>query len=700
MAAEQVAVNISKRILAMSVRWEIKFRSLRTDTLHTVKVYDNAYSGTPAQLVGAADPFVTQEIDDENMFLPVRTQSGYLRIADTGRDLVGNPFDWTDLIPDSTFDRPIELYAGEDNLVLKWQGYIKPETFDASYPSADVEVRSFPVECCLSALSSIDLTIVPESNISTFAGLLYTFFYNDLTANANVYFQGTNAVTDWLHVKLDQLVLEGKSQFDALNEICRFWGWTCRTDAGNIYFASADDSSQMEDGDWTRINVQDLREIEEGRDVTGTVVSFSDVTLGYDDFATINNSKRIFPGIREVTVTAEIGKVNDYPTIPFEYIKKQFATVAARQAASYGSESGTAVYLFQKGTNASGTQTYKDNDMTTVANPVNYGSLLYGGIFEVVDWYTGKLADKKNYDWTCRLLLIADSSYAPDPCLSIATDYAMTFPRGAIVISGTVYTEEVTVNGNTASYKTYTANGTMRCRLKVGNKYYTGGGVSPDMWSSTPSTFDIAIGNGETNETEGKGNIVTNRTYTTDYEPYTGHGCAILNDGELSGDVTFEIVQFNVNNAHGQAPAHLYVEDLRLSFVRRATDEAQGSETKNTYSQGGAPFPEKSEVNVVFASYNNNPQGRGLLTYNNAFLQSVPYEYEVLHQRPEEHLAIRMASFGSIRRRAYQLGLRADRTPLITPLAKVTTVDGVVTYPYSISRDWWNELTTTTLIEL
>ena len=78
----------------MAIHWQVKFRSLRAQTLYTVNVYDNSYTGSPVQLTGAAQPFETSEDNDDDFFAPIRTQSGYLRIVDTGVDNDGNTFNW------------------------------------------------------------------------------------------------------------------------------------------------------------------------------------------------------------------------------------------------------------------------------------------------------------------------------------------------------------------------------------------------------------------------------------------------------------------------------------------------------------------------------------------------------------------------------------------------------------------------------
>ena len=55
---------------------QLQFKSLRSETLYTLTI--GTASGT---LTGAAEPFVTQEADDADMFLPIRTQTGYIRIG-------------------------------------------------------------------------------------------------------------------------------------------------------------------------------------------------------------------------------------------------------------------------------------------------------------------------------------------------------------------------------------------------------------------------------------------------------------------------------------------------------------------------------------------------------------------------------------------------------------------------------------------
>lgn len=75
---QRVFAGKVKREKIMAIHWKIPFKSLRTQTTYTVNVYDASFSGTAVTLKGAAQPFVTEEDADEDMFMPVRTQTGYL----------------------------------------------------------------------------------------------------------------------------------------------------------------------------------------------------------------------------------------------------------------------------------------------------------------------------------------------------------------------------------------------------------------------------------------------------------------------------------------------------------------------------------------------------------------------------------------------------------------------------------------------
>ena len=126
----------------MAIHWQVKFRSLRSNELYTVSIYDEYYTGTPVQLTGAAQPFETQE-DNGDIFTPVLTQSGYLRIVDTGKDNAGNTFNWRNFIPTNDIDRPVKMTDSNGNTV--WMGFLQAQNFGSTLFELP-QVREFPLQ--------------------------------------------------------------------------------------------------------------------------------------------------------------------------------------------------------------------------------------------------------------------------------------------------------------------------------------------------------------------------------------------------------------------------------------------------------------------------------------------------------------------------------------------------------------------------
>lgn len=681
--------------------WIVNFKS-RIGTLYRVKV--GGKTGSDAELLGAADPFYTQEDTSEDKFVPVRLQSGYLRIVDDGYDLAGNAFDWHDLIPTTATSRPVTLYkvVGITETVM-WLGYLRPEIFSSEY-LAPVQEREFPVCCCLSVLEGFTFDVQPQTQ--NFAWLLHSLFYDfTILPQRDFYFTGTYAVQEWLHMRINTVNVQGRNCLEVLEEICRFWGWTCRTSKENIIFEAADDGSQMVENDFLYIDFDELGQIGAGADEPGTNVDFGEIEMEGDEFASTDNSEIYLRPVRRVTVKADINKQNGYPAVPTKEIEEEFRGDTIYHT-DYGSSSPA--YFFSHRNSNTGHETYSDKEqLLSVETWCYYDSgtgITLGGWFDVVDWYIGQLSDKKNYDWTTRLSLIDGSPinagpYNGKPYLSMQSVEDFAFSNCCIVINATTYVEKCTVSGGTATYKTYTGNGYLICRLKVGDKYASSSG-----WTTTEQTIQIPIGNGGT-EAEGKGSIVTNHAYTNVFDPFEGYGVSAVpeTNGPVSGPVTFEILGFHLDDTHGLPEAKLIIENLRMSIALRTDVDLQTDESENTYTaDNNSENPNTVEVSTIFASNNNNEPGRGIVLspYDDYYMDQVTYAFELTYAKPEQHLADRITAFGQTARRLYKLQLRTNEIFDITPLDKVTTADNVTCYPISISRSWRDDITEVYLIEI
>ena len=147
--------------MAFQIHWKILFKSLRAGTVYTVNIWKDGElpPGYPLTLKGAAEPMTTDEDADEDMFCPVRKQSGYFRIVDDGKATNASyqevDFDWKEMLPVNDTDRPVTLTAGIGNVV--WQGFMQAQNFGSEL-YGNPQSHEFPLQCCLSLLSAIKVS--------------------------------------------------------------------------------------------------------------------------------------------------------------------------------------------------------------------------------------------------------------------------------------------------------------------------------------------------------------------------------------------------------------------------------------------------------------------------------------------------------------------------------------------------------------
>ena len=183
--------------------------------------------GDDMSLTPAADPFVTQEEGDEDLFVPVRTQSGSIRVVTDDAQLIRN------IIPDSGGTRKVTVTIAQSGVVV-WKGYVQPKMLSMRLFSGK-QVVSIPVECGLAALKYRAYNYASiELPVSKMLAFMLTPEFGDFNFTGYCFEnQG------WLHkkVKTSLFVGDDKSHFDVLSDLCAFFGWTCRSMADSVVFA-------------------------------------------------------------------------------------------------------------------------------------------------------------------------------------------------------------------------------------------------------------------------------------------------------------------------------------------------------------------------------------------------------------------------------------------------------------------------------
>ena len=656
------------------IHWQVKFRSLRADTLYTVSIYDNMYQGDPIQLTPGESPFETEEENDRDWFKPVRTQSGYLTIVDDGFDMAGNAFDWLDLVPADMHDRYVTLT--NDNDTVLWQGYIQPQTFSGKMYEPTQE-RRFPVMCCLSSLQGKQLPSTNQGTI-TFARILDEIITWMGGSWDYVNIQSTDAI-EWLQKKIDwsNFLDEEEdgtytSKYDALTlleEVCKFWGWTCRTSGTDIWLVCPDE--EFED-DYIGIDPDDLYDyIDAGITPQYQTGSWVSRDLTGEVYANVDNNIEFVQGIRKATVTADINKRDIITDLPTEKIidiyKDNTVQTVVVDTDKYN--------FFLKRPVGGDPEFYNFEDMYihlctfSSSNPAYIGSAQVG----IFDHYEGAMADKHNYNWNFEINMmgtLVGTARESDYIALFESRYPHSYDHGCLAISGTATT------GNYAYI----------CRLKIGSQWWNG-----NSWQSSKTTFGMSLKDGK---------IEDNRALNGPYNMYEGYGVPISSG--MGGKVHFEIIGLSPDDVVSN------LNSLKISFVRMLSySDYDDERSENVYTGTSSKlFADEVNVDTIFASDQMNAFGLGIIMdYGShagagSYCDKVDYTYSdgVEHSHPEQHLLNRIINRGRYTRRIGKVNVLSNLAA-ITPYTKCV-LPGFNGYPIAINRYWVDDITEAYIAQL
>jgi len=667
----------------MAIHWQVNFVSLRQNRTYTVNIYDNNFSGTPVQLTGAAQPFSTQEDDNEDWFTPVRRQSGYLRILDTGKDNNGNAFDWKELIPSSAYSRKVTLTHIEGNTtVIDWQGYLQPQTFSGQMYE-EVQEREYPLACAISVLDSEDIN-TNDLGMNNMAALLHYCIEKTGYEWGAVNFSGDDAVLNWLHKRIywnnfveideDNNRKAKYTYLELLEEVCKFWGWTCRTFGNEIYFLSPDDELYP---DFSSISTYMLSVIanEDYEHTEYTTFDWENTNTDRDIYASDNNKVEYLRGIRKAEVTADYGPIEKVYDVPFDAVKED---LNKPPYPNYTSQGDHYQWIKQAVPNQKIMQKVSvDYDEQDTWQPLP---------FNLLQIYEGNLNYFHRFNWSCYMVLLNGQSETnpPDMTVRIKSSIYYTFTDGMFYVKGTAKAN---------------AGGILMCKLNIGDKWWNG-----SEWTDTQSDFNIMFGNEQDMSQSGDSlPIRTNRSYNDPKPDYEGWGIQIPDGLSLCGKLTFYaalIYMYDGTEPGGGIQA--WFNSFEIGFLRNLDSAPNADKNKNIYTgTTNKPFTEDVSVSTIFAADNGNNFGTGLLVNpNNSFCDGVPYSYDGGGglEMPEQHLLDRIIAHGSNVKKKETVELRSNMIQDLSPTMWLNTVN-LSGYPISISREWRDDVTKVVIIE-
>lgn len=684
----------------------LQFKSLKgTD-------YALLIDGGGTAIVGATTSFETKEDSSTDMFTPVRTQTGTFRFVGKNDHAT-----WLAMVPADALDKTVKLFAASSSTPL-WQGFIQPAIFQNDYPTKGTFEHEIAVQCPLSVLDTIDVdTDINSHSVVTFGQLLQNFVFKSLTDHgitiSGYYIQGSAAVTksrmalkimwaNFIEIDSTGAVKPKYTYKQILEEVCKFFGYTCRMNGSYVYFTMPVDnnlgftlygSSALAGGD-------------------GTYSARSSFSITDAMLCNTNNHEEIHPGIGKVTVSSDINPLGNLIEIPYDELFDTYnngnPTIIVRSVDYYEHD----VYCLIRQPNTDGGTLNYENDTISLSCYAEH----------VKD--TGDYKDKKKY---CRFLVYDDNdvgnpdsqeipkskmSYSWRKCIELFHSYNNDDPntntmfrissKQVFVISDGILYINFKVH-QVSAWIIETDNPYATAKIKLGNLYWNG-----SVWTTTDSTFQLKFD---------AAGAKTTRTSPSDPQ-YDGFGIPVTNTmrGILEfsiidvpkwqkGSGTFPIVVTDLNG-------FLPLMDFEIGFVRGTIEDTR--HRGNEYVKTGGNFRENVNVDLIFASdvtygtgsyLRHMPAGVGYILNANekptANIQAMSGTSVIA----EEELARLMAKYGEHTHRLVELDLRTNILGNITPrqvsnVSEAGLADITNMFPLAISHNWREDITTLTLISV
>lgn len=695
--------------MSMEIHWQIRFKSLRVGTDYTLNIYDSDYSGSPIVLKGGAKPFTTQESDNDEMFNPLRTQSGYIRIVDDGKDATGNSWNWKTLLPATDTDRPLTLTDGSNNVV--WQGYMQAQNFGGTLYGNPQE-RSFPVQCPLSALSASDVNST-NRELRNFAFIIKQAFDNltGLTFGRFVFQGGAKArdmllkLVDWQNMIMSSDDgLSGKyDNMRVIEDVCRFWGWSVRAFGADILFTCADDNTVMPNA--LVLTPTELETMAGGTSAGTTDEQFlTNVALSGNIFANTSQDDFIVRGINKAMVTTD-GNPAEKEIIGFApaSVEKEM-----KGRTSYNEQDGS-------------TFVYYTGDLLSFASHYVEGTCREGyASFNIADIRAGNMVNSGDSGDVIRIKKSFTSTSA-EAYASLKTVFhhsfydanssTQFFNTGGLSLKGKIY-QKATQLEDHDSHQEQIGNKVMYMRIGIGidrahAKWYTGTG-----WSSTVTALTVAVGNTDDQ-------LYIKATNSGGHQSTSYQSWIPTHEQNLFGIVFIEFLGSNdIPEINGERSFDIH--DFSLEFVRSTTvmETSENISTTKFGNFGGArkyrvieragsrEYVAKNQNKIrndwnsdmIYASDNDMEFGYGVVM-NTDGSQMGQQTYGSDMKWPEQHMADRVALYWERSRRKLSLNLRKDHAPAVSPRNTIS-IDGTTGYPISIGHEWRDDITQITILEL
>lgn len=674
------------------LRWQVPFKT-KDDITMCVNIYDKGYTGTSSYLTAAPDPFTTQEADGNDVFMPIRSQTGYIRVIDdtaTG-DLLEQ------MMPVNNTQRMVKVYDGtwSNGIFISsgsviWQGYMAAQAFTQEWEK-EYDLIEFPVNSMLESLKYVQVPVATLTPVYPLARILVEAFGSEYGLDANIaYFRMVSQfyyAVAWYTARINMNtfyrtiemhnqgqsynVTEGNTMYSVLSEILALFGMTAREKGNDIWFCQYDRATNllMVTFAWSRMLL--LAQGDSDAFAISSSVNTADIMTQLDSagFRGKNNRVSFIPGYNRAQVdfsfntegldylqlphTAEDETaISEYTIRPYKlYVQhheppvnnyETFAYSVIRADAWIEEDPETAVrkefivpsYYAVSNYNDFKTAFPQSIGIGPDPSDVKTNYIIVGA--EPCRWDKkkkdeGGLVSLKN-GMLIQLSPIREPTYNPQ-----VSDFSTDHPVYVLQSTSSV---SVQTNGYMCLSSVLGIGGSchLLLELQVGSFYWNG-----TVWTTTRSQFLVSY--------DANGKIVGSKPDDVD----GGDGLYIGINHEMTGTVVLTV--------HRDSDTlYLVMEELSVSYVyKRSAVESERSSNIYVANILQMGFSEDVVTSLTVGTHNNNiPSVSFLLDANNAYIETMSYRKNgtEVTERPELNLLDRMVMYYNKVRRTYEAVVR------------------------------------------
>lgn len=233
----------------MVIKYTIDFASL-LGKKYQVRIYDATTSATTkaVALLASTQSFTTDEGSSDDIYTPVRTQTGYIRFI--MQDDLGDIL--ADLMPEAATDRPVVLVEKNSDATetVRWVGFLTGEQFSQPWEPRPYEIE-LPVTSAIGAMSGIYFTQDDSftslhslcSSIASYLPVPISFVFPDVidpeAVVPNYNFQ-TYLTSQERYETSTSNTYDSATIADVLEYFCKYFGIACHESADTFYFFAHD----------------------------------------------------------------------------------------------------------------------------------------------------------------------------------------------------------------------------------------------------------------------------------------------------------------------------------------------------------------------------------------------------------------------------------------------------------------------------